>query len=682
MNDQRWRGWATNLVVALVYGAVGYGTLALGEVGGVELRRVVWLPVGIALAVGLAVPFRIWPGVAVGGAMATFLDGGNALLVAATAVANGMEVGVSVHLLRTRGFETGLYRLKDVLRLVVVASGMIASLAAVVSVSALVLTGAAPVSAAVRIWGMWWLTHAMGILVVVPPALAFLKGDRRRTGPHAISISLSSLGLIGVLAAIAWIPFLSPPGSVPSQLFFLSMPFLLWVSVREGITGAALGGLVVTTAAISAAVLDHGPFMAGSQNQGLFLTWSFSSVSLVAALMAGALVVEREHLQAQVLHGQKLESPGVLAGGIAHDFNNLLAGIMGRADLLILDKNLDAEAVEDVDGIITAAGHASELCRQMLAYAGKGSLDMGPVDLAASVRGLEKLLAVSVSTEVDLALAVSEEPVTVEADETQFRQVLLNLVTNGSEAVMAGPGKGTVTVEVTRRRLDSAWFGRAFVRSGLPEGDYAVLTVTDEGTGIAPETLSRMFDPFFSSKGPSRGLGLAVTMGVIRGHGGSLVVDTEVGVGTSFQVAFPLVDVPEAPEDHPPPAEESGSPRTVLIVDDEPIVRSVLSRLVQAHGHQSVEARDGDEALEVLSRNGRGVDLVLLDLTMPGRGGISTVQEMRVRGLDTPVLIISGYSKESVPEDLDVVGFVQKPVRAAVLKEALEGALGAGAPGA
>jgi CheY-like chemotaxis protein len=235
-------------------------------------------------------------------------------------------------------------------------------------------------------------------------------------------------------------------------------------------------------------------------------------------------------------------------------------------------------------------------------------------------------------------------------------------------------------VRVTTRRafLERDWLSRAAIGSEQAEGDFCILEVSDDGIGMNEETTRQIFDPFFSSKGTGRGLGLSTTLGVVRRHGGALSVESRPGAGSRFVVAFPYIAEPvERQPITTPNGNGNLAGRTILVVDDEADVRRIVARMVTHFGMEVREASDGDQALKLLTeRNGRGVDLVLLDLTMPVKSGRATLSEMRARGLATPVIIASGYSSESVEAEDGVAAFVQKPFRLEDLRSAIVGVLG------
>jgi signal transduction histidine kinase/integral membrane sensor domain MASE1/ActR/RegA family two-component response regulator len=808
----RARPIATNLLLAVAYAAIGHATLTLGESGGIEFRQVIWASSGFAVAAGLLLPFSVWWGVVLGGAATTLLSGDPLLHVLLTGTANAMEVVLAVELLRRARFDVSLRSVTDVLLLLALASGLSAALAATVSVTSLKLFVGVPSEAVPRVALQWWLTHAMGILIITPVLLVWSRTAAEKalakSLPHALPRRAEVLAVLVASFAAAWWPFAAEETSLTVRLFFLPIPVLLWGAVRLGMRWAATGALVTTAIAVLAAVRHTGPFSAGP-NETLTLTWVFANVVMLSTLVTAALVegllrsqrehangerrlravldasgegivvadpagivthvneaiatiwpsgglapvvgdliespleslivaaetpdarallipshdterlqgmltfvdgrvwevevdqlpgatrrgdrlwsfrdvsarvraeAERRELEAQLLHSQKLESLGVLAGGIAHDFNNLLMAIRGRADLLAVADGLPKEAEDDVEGIVHTVDEAANLCRQMLAYAGRGAIETRTVDLTDCAREIKEMLRVSVSRRVALEMEWSDTPLPVSGDVTQLRQVVLNLVTNAADAVEASGHDGRVTVRTRLAVLDREWLARQVLGGDLEPGAYALLEVLDNGVGMDAATARRIFDPFFSSKGAGRGLGLASALGVIRSHRGALRLESFPGGGSHFTVALPLADEEAAPA---APSARSVADRLrgrrILVVDDEESVRSVVTRLLTRMGMFVEQARDGEEALAQLGTPaGRTIDVVLLDVMMPRRGGPATLAEIRARGWTVPVVMASGFSAEAVPESVRLSAFVQKPFSREVLEEALASVL-------
>jgi len=380
---------------------------------------------------------------------------------------------------------------------------------------------------------------------------------------------------------------------------------------------------------------------------------------------------ERQRLEAQVLQAQKLESLGVLAGGIAHDFNNLLTSVLGYSNLAALELSAASPARAMLAEIEKAAQRAAELTQQMLAYSGRGKFVVRAVGLDVLVREMHKLLqsVVSKKAVVHLELAAA----TVEADATQLRQVVMNLLTNASDALDGQPG--AIAVRTGTRALSADELRSPFVPDAPPAGDYAVLEVADSGCGMTEETVARVFDPFFTTKFTGRGLGLAAVLGIVRGHRGSLRIDTAPGRGTTFTVFLPCAPVaPEvaAPDPAAPAPRRGHGP--VLVVDDEENVRTFVCRVLAEAGYETLPAGDGAEALRVLGANPTAVRAAVVDLTMPRVDGWELAGRLSAAAPGLPVLLMSGYTEAELGRRegrANVAGFLQKPFRAADLLDLL-----------
>ena len=367
-----------------------------------------------------------------------------------------------------------------------------------------------------------------------------------------------------------------------------------------------------------------------------------------------------EASQRTLRQAQKIESLGALAGGIAHDFNNRLVGVLGYAELA-LAKLGPGPVRDDVEEILVAAGRAGELSKQMLAYAGQGRFEAGRNDLAAVVRDMRDLLFASVDKKAALKLDLTADLPPIEVDVSDLRQVVLNLVTNASEALEGHTGVISLTNYASR--VDQAHLAGTYLDDGLPGGCYVVLEVSDTGHGMDEETVQRMFDPFFSTRSSGRGLGLATVLAIVRGHRGAVEVASKPGRGTSVKVYFPPSPSVESARSVPEKVRVAGAGRTILVVDDDPGVRAIAQKILTADGFQVVTAEDGLAAVHVLRRHRREVCAVLLDMTMPHLDGLQTVRELRVVKPGIPVVFTSGYSEQEVSRRLGSKprAFLQKP---------------------
>ncbi|MGY8675554.1 MAG: hybrid sensor histidine kinase/response regulator, partial [Verrucomicrobiia bacterium] len=360
---------------------------------------------------------------------------------------------------------------------------------------------------------------------------------------------------------------------------------------------------------------------------------------------------------------------------IAHDFNNLLTAIIGNAGLARLDADPHSGISQSIDTIERTALRAADLCKQMLAYAGKGRFEMRPLDLNALVGETIELLKVSISKKITLDLNLLGSLPTVRADRAQMSQILMNLVINASEAI--GESVGRILLTSTTRRLDRSFLSRAQNGGNLEPGNYVLLSVSDTGGGMDEATLARVFEPFFTTKFTGRGLGLAAVLGIVNSHDGALHVKSGAGEGTEFTLILPRFD--EAPK----PASLSGGEseethdlnqtksRRILVVDDEDDVRDVTEGVLKGLGMEVVTARDGQEAVDCYQSHNGNFDLVLMDLTMPRLGGLEAFSKMREFNPAVKALLMSGYNEESATAefaDHGLVGFLQKPFRVKELR--------------
>ena len=390
---------------------------------------------------------------------------------------------------------------------------------------------------------------------------------------------------------------------------------------------------------------------------------------------------DRQKLQLKMLEAQKLESLGVLAGGIAHDFNNLLTVILGNTSLAREDPSAVNEALNQIE---VASQRAAALCRQMLAYAGKGRFTIEVVDLNAVVEDTVQLLKLSISKNATIHFSLASEPLPVEADSSQVRQVIMNLVINASEAL--GGANGRIGIQTTTGTWTKDQLREGRLGQDLAPGDYVGLEVEDNGSGMSAETMSRIFDPFFTTKFTGRGLGLAAVVGVVRAHKGALFVKSTLGRGTTFRILFPRSQA-KVNKPGSGPSTRSGlnekDQGTILVVDDEPHVRSVAGALLQRNGYTVAMAADGYEALALALAHGARFTAVLLDLTMPGLDGPGTLKELRLLNPTLPVLLMSGFSESDARKRLPgdpFVSFLPKPFTADDLIQKLRELLRRGQP--
>ncbi len=387
---------------------------------------------------------------------------------------------------------------------------------------------------------------------------------------------------------------------------------------------------------------------------------------------------EREQLKTRIQEGQKLESLGILAGGIAHDFNNILTTILGNASLTRLVLSETSPAVEHIAQIEEASRRATDLCRQMLAYAGKGRFVLQRANLNQLIEDTTHLLQVSISKKAVLRFHLDRNLPTIIADNTQIRQVLMNLVINASDAI--GERSGVISISTGVVRADRTYLDRTFQAPDIPTGDYVFLEVSDTGSGMSPETQARIFEPFFTSKFTGRGLGLAAVSGIVHGHKGALKVYSEPGKGSSFKFLLPVASgdsdaLTPQPHANQQPLVATG---TILVVDDEETIQAVACRMLELLGFRVVIACDGRQALTVYTENRSEIVGVLMDLTMPHLDGEETFRELRRIEPNVRVLLMSGYNEQDAIARFvgkGLAGFIQKPFNIEDLKNSLRSIL-------
>jgi two-component system cell cycle sensor histidine kinase/response regulator CckA len=368
---------------------------------------------------------------------------------------------------------------------------------------------------------------------------------------------------------------------------------------------------------------------------------------------------QRLALERRLLEAQKLESLGLMAGGIAHDFNNLLVTVLGNASLALADLLPGAAGRQAVARIESAAIRASELTRQLLAFAGKEELATEAVDVNAIIRETQELLEVSLSSRVTVGLELEPSLPPIEGDATQLRQVVMNLVLNAADAM--GDADGLITVRTGIAVLDQAALDEAWHDPDASPGPHQCIEVADNGCGMDASTLARIFDPFFSTKPTGRGLGLANVLGIVFGHRGAVHVSSEPGRGTTFRVFLPAEARRAASR---PAPSEAASGRTVLLVDDEEDVRATTAHMLERLGCDVLLAGDGQEGLRMFSTHAGTIDAVLMDLSLPRMSGDRAAQEIHRLRPDARVILMSGHADERVRTRMsgdDSAGFLRKP---------------------
>ncbi len=357
-------------------------------------------------------------------------------------------------------------------------------------------------------------------------------------------------------------------------------------------------------------------------------------------------VTERRRLEENFHQAQKVQAIGQLTGGVAHDFNNILTVIIGYSDLALRQMPAQSTAHGSVEEIRRAADRAAALTRQLLAFSRRQVLQPRVMNLVTVISDMEKMLRRLLGEHIELVLVAPQGVGNVKADVGQIEQVILNLVVNARDALPSG---GRLTLETGNVRLDDRY---AAIQDGVHPGDYVMLAVSDNGTGIAPEVMEHIFEPFFTTKadGHGTGLGLATCHGIIKQSGGHIIVYSEVRRGTIFKIFLPMVEDP-VEEFAPAVAEPSpaGGREVILVVEDEPMLRDLGTTILEELGYKVFTAGNGREAMELMSGGGiPHIDLVLTDLIMPEMGGQELVKHLLPLFPTTKVIYTSGYTEDSI----------------------------------
>jgi len=375
------------------------------------------------------------------------------------------------------------------------------------------------------------------------------------------------------------------------------------------------------------------------------------------------ITVERA-MQTQVEHMQRLESLGVLAGGIAHDFNNILTAILGNAAMAerkAMSNPMDAQRY--LSNIVGSSEKAAELCKQMLAYSGKGKFVVRPIDLSAMVEEITKLLEISIAKGVVLNYQLADQLPAVEADAAQLQQVIMNLVINASDAI--NDNSGVISIATGVMQADCDYLAATSLDDALPAGRYIYLEVSDTGCGMDDQTQARLFEPFFTTKFTGHGLGMSAVLGIVRGHQGAIKVYSEPGQGTIFKVLLPASDsVVDVVVDQSPGEQRWCGDGVVLIIDDEESIRETAAMMLEEMGFATLSAVDGEDGVRVYCTHQQQITAVLMDMTMPKMDGMACFSELRRINPYVKVILSSGYNEQEATSRFTgkgLAGFIQKP---------------------
>jgi CheY-like chemotaxis protein len=351
--------------------------------------------------------------------------------------------------------------------------------------------------------------------------------------------------------------------------------------------------------------------------------------------------LEKGHLEAQLRQAQKMEAIGQLAGGVAHDFNNILTAVIGYGNLLKAKMAQDDPLRTYVEHILASSGKAVNLTQSLLAFGRKQIIELKPCKVSTLIKNVEKLLARLLTEDIELRTFISPSDPTILADPTQIDQVLINLSTNARDAM---PNGGHLKIEVKPAQIN-----RAFVEShGYGEiGNYVLISVSDTGLGMDTATKEKIFDPFFTTKeiGKGTGLGLSIVYGIVKQHNGYIIVESQPGKGTTFNIYLPIVKMKEE-KIKPEAFSARGGSETILIGEDNTSVRHLAKEVLEQFGYSVIEARDGDDAVSKFEQSANNIDLVILDVVMPKKNGREVYEAIKMIKPEIKVFFMSGYTAD------------------------------------
>ncbi|MFT3709044.1 MAG: MASE1 domain-containing protein [Archangium sp.] len=687
------------IAVALAVAYAVTGTLGMQVASAPGNVTSVWLPAGISLAVLLWAGDRVWPGITLGAFICNVLVfPGSAPLTTVIAgaflIACGSTLGIRVtrSLVESVCGRDALSRPGLVLALtacVMVGCAINAS-CGLLATSALGTLGDA---SKLSFWFTWWLGDAVGMLMIAPLALREGTAPPRRVWEW--------VGCVVLMLAVTQYVFARPIpaiGGTTLPLAWAMLPPLVWAGARLGGPGVAAQTVLLYALVTWGTLEGAGPFATLPRETALLMIDGLLSMVVMTGLMLVAATAhargqqatleqrvkertaeieavnaklmtegeERVRLTSRLVEAQKQEALGRLAGGIAHDFNNLLTVVSGEAELLSIGEPTKPVVHDAATAILAATQRATEVTRQLLAVARRQPSQPVALDLGEQLTFARRLLRPLFPESIALELETTADS-RVLIDPTQLDQVVLNLALNARDACGA---RGTVRIWNSERSIDT----REAAELGITAGRWVVLSMRDTGSGIPPEVLPHIFEPFFTTKTPERGtgLGLSTVLGIARQAGGTVRVESKLGEGSRFELWLPRTEqLRSATPAATPSLESAPISGTVLVVEDEPLVRRTVVQTLERAGYKVITASDGEEALS-LAKQRTDIALVLTDVVMPRMGGVELARWLRAqRGY--PVIFMSGFHEHQ--EDLDAEDVLAKPFAPSVLLARVSAAL-------
>ena len=680
------------VLLGAVYFSVGKAGLALAIAH--PNVSAIWPATGLSIAFFLLFGYSIWPAILIGAWFVNQTTGSSVATSMAIAIGNTLEGFLAAFWLNRFSHGTRfLDDSKDVLSFACFGAAFAPMVSATIGVTSLMVMHEAPLENFGSLWLTWWLGDMVGAILVTPALVVW----KTVSPSHWILRQKAEAALLGLgLGAIAVVSF------APVQrhsLVVLCMPLIVAAAFRLGQTGTVFFNLCLALVSIVCTIHGWGPFIiTASPNLSLLSLQAFMGTSALMTLMISAVIAERTRFErrlaelnktleeqvaartdelmsteAKLHQASKLEAVGRLAGGIAHDFNNLLTGILGISEDLL--DTLDASDLRraDVKDIMRAAQRAFAVTRQLLAFGRRQVMQPRPLDMNATLIEVSKLLHRIIGEDIEVTLRLDGKNLVV-ADPSQIEQIVLNLAVNARDAMPQGGRLEIRTFEAELRET-----GKGLLRA--QPGHYMVLEVSDTGSGMSAEVLSHIFEPFFTTKEPGKGtgLGLATVYGIVEQNQGDIIVTSTEHEGTHFQIYWPISSGSDADISTQVQHGSIAGSEIILVVEDEEIVRRVITRKLSHAGYRVLQAASGRQAIE-LSRREKEINLVITDVVMPGLNGHETVQTIRQLRPETKVIYVSGYPEDVIARHGILqpgVHFIEKPLLSDSLLQEVRKALDA-----
>ncbi|HWI16609.1 MAG TPA: MASE1 domain-containing protein, partial [Vicinamibacterales bacterium] len=627
----------------------GLSSLVLYPRSGGAAVTPIWPTVGLAVALTFIGGYRLLPGIVLGSFLLNIRDGSLAYS-ALLALVQVIQPVVAVRILRTMSFDPRLERVRDPVILMMVAGPIGALAAAIPAITIQHLFGLYSSQYVPYYFTLWFLRDWLGVMVTAPLIFAWLYGRPIEWTWKRIG---EGLALFFTLFAGAQLMFglwgIFATRDVP--IAFVFFPIVGWAGLRFGTRGAATVVALISGFAVVIAGMGVGPFAAFSVEFTQFLLFTFLALGSLSGLLLAAIMAERDDaltkrllLEEQLRHSQKMEAVGRLAGGIAHDFNNLLTAIIGYTEIVLHSLDPKDERRADAEEIGRAAMRAADLTRQMLAFSRRQVLQPKVIDLNTALSKVEPMLRRVIGEDIVMTVTGKASNAFVRVDPGQVEQVVMNLVVNARDAMPQG---GRLSVETSDALLAPEDIGD---QPDARPGQYVMLSVTDTGTGMAPEVRGRIFEPYFTTKdvGKGTGLGLSTAYGIVRQSDGHISVSSEIGLGTTFRIYLPRAEAPEQVAQQPGVERMPDGTEHILLVEDDPSVRRLSKELLTRLGYSVTEAASGRAGLALGSDDTRHFDLALCDVILGDMSGPAVAEALSALRPSIRVLYMSGYTDEAI----------------------------------